>query len=67
MRIEAWLVVGEPHHREVTIDHATAVEHAAKRHGLVKSLVLADDVEALCREAFDRGVRHGQQQRHSHE
>jgi hypothetical protein len=54
---EAWLVVGERHHREVTMDHAVAVDHAAKHHGVFKALVLAEDVEAMCREAFERGRR----------
>ncbi len=62
MNTEAWLVVGARHHREVTMDHDTAVEHAARHHGVFKALVLAEDVEALCREAFERGRRSAQQQ-----
>lgn len=63
LTIQAWLVVGEPHHREVTIDHATAIEHAARHHGVARALVLADDVNELCQAAYERGLRVGQQQR----
>lgn len=56
MKIEAWLVVSEPHHREALIDHAAAVDHAVRRHGIIRGLVLAEEVDAMCRAAYERGL-----------
>lgn len=59
MKPVAWLVLGEPHVRALCLDHGRAVMQAAACHGIVKALVLEEQVAELVRAAFEEGRARG--------
>lgn len=61
MLVVAWVVVGQKQHRSVYLEHERAIEQAVKHHGIVRSLVIADDINLMLAEAYNQGVRAGSQ------
>lgn len=53
----AFVVVGERGHRSVHLDQTIASQTAVRCHGVVKDLVLAEDVRAAIRAAYEQGMR----------
>jgi hypothetical protein len=52
----AYLVIGEPHYRAVFLEHEPAIKAAVEHHGLVRNLVLEDQVATLCSAAYQQGI-----------
>lgn len=55
----AWIVLGEPHYKAVFLDYGRAVMQAAACHGVVKALVLEEQVCEMLRAAYNRGAERG--------
>jgi hypothetical protein len=56
----AWVVVGEQHYQAVHGDYTLAMQDAVKHHGVVRDLVLADEMHDAVRAAFEAGRRAAQ-------
>lgn len=63
----AWLVIGEPRHRSLHFDHERAMMQAVAYHGIVKPLVLEEEVIELVRAAFNKGAERGDSRRMAQE
>ena len=55
-KISLAAVLGENNHREVTLNHADATDHAARHRGITRGLVLADAVAEMLSAAYQRGL-----------
>jgi hypothetical protein len=52
----AWLVLGQGHQQSVYLEQAKAAAAAVQQRGLLKPLVLLDDVNELVAAAYQHGL-----------
>jgi hypothetical protein len=52
----AYLVIGEPHYRELFFEHGPAMQAVVEHHGLIKNLVLEETVSRMLAAAYQQGI-----------